>query len=53
MLCYLAPDFDTEVKSASESSDAEKTYELPDVNIITEGMEHFRKVRSSMPPAHR
>merc|ERR1712050_456580 len=29
-LCYIALDFDTEMKAATESSDKEKTYELPD-----------------------
>jgi actin beta/gamma 1 len=41
-LCYIALDFDTEMKSANESSDKEKTYELPDGNIITVGNERFR-----------
>merc|ERR1712084_73145 len=41
-LCYIALDFDTEMKEASESSDKEKTYELPDGNIITVGGERFR-----------
>jgi len=41
-LCYIALDFDTEMKAASESSDKEKTYELPDGNIITVGSERFR-----------
>jgi actin beta/gamma 1 len=41
-LSYIALDFDTEMKSASESSDNEKTYELPDGNIITVGSERFR-----------
>eukprot|EP00439_Symbiodinium_sp_Y106_P065718 s1058_g10.t1 len=36
-LCYIALDFDSEMKAASESSDKEKTYELPDGNIITVG----------------
>merc|ERR1712086_825592 len=34
-LSYIALDFDTEMKEATESSDKEKTYELPDGNIIT------------------
>ena len=41
-LCYIALDFDTEMKGVSESSDKEKTYELPDGNIITVGSERFR-----------
>jgi actin-related protein len=41
-LCYVALDFDSEMKSCSESSDKEKTYELPDGNIITVGSERFR-----------
>jgi actin-related protein len=34
-LCYVAVDFDTELKMAADGSDREKTYELPDGNIIT------------------
>ena len=41
-LCYIALDFDSEMKAASESSDKEKTYELPDGNIVTVGSERFR-----------
>merc|ERR1712216_125301 len=41
-LAYIALDFDSEMKAASESSDKEKTYELPDGNIITVGNERFR-----------
>merc|ERR1712194_156616 len=38
----LRLDLDTEMKEATESSDKEKTYELPDGNIITVGSERFR-----------
>mmetsp|Transcript_83791 Transcript_83791/g.161773 ORF Transcript_83791/g.161773 Transcript_83791/m.161773 type:complete len:377 (+) Transcript_83791:75-1205(+) len=41
-LCYIALDFDTEMKNSAETSDSEKTYELPDGNIITVGSERFR-----------
>jgi len=41
-LCYIALDFDTEMKNSAESSESEKTYELPDGNIITVGTERFR-----------
>merc|ERR1711956_24784 len=41
-LCYIALDFDTETKNCTESSDNEKTYELPDGNMITVGTERFR-----------
>ncbi len=41
-LAYIALDFDTEMKEAGESSDKEKTYELPEGNIITVDSERFR-----------
>merc|ERR1712048_949534 len=41
-LCYIALDFDGEMKAATESSDKEKTYELLDGNIVTLGSERFR-----------
>mmetsp|Transcript_5996 Transcript_5996/g.11171 ORF Transcript_5996/g.11171 Transcript_5996/m.11171 type:complete len:378 (+) Transcript_5996:57-1190(+) len=41
-LCYIALDYDAELKAACESSLVEKTYELPDGNVITVGSERFR-----------
>merc|ERR1712139_489881 len=41
-LCYVAADFDAEMKAVTESSANEKTYELPDGNMITVGSERFR-----------
>ena len=38
-IAYIALDFDTEMKEASETSDKERTYELPAGNIITVGSE--------------
>ena len=41
-LCYVAMDFESENNTASRSSDCEKTYEMPDGNVLTIGSERFR-----------
>jgi len=50
-LAYVAEDYDAELKKASESSEVERNYELPDGQVITVGAERFRCAETLFQPS--
>jgi len=51
-LCYVAEDYEAELKATGQSDEQKKQYELPDGNIVTIKQERFRAPEVLFQPSH-
>ena len=50
-LCYVAFDYTAEMEQVASSSEIERTYKMPDGQIITICNKHFRCPEALLPPS--